>query len=197
MIRAAKKSPQSQSSKSSSPKVIDNCSTKAHSSRFQHHAPITLISMTFNWVSGPLAEGLHCYNTAQFFAAHEHWESVWLTAPQPEKTFLQALIQVTVAMHHLTRSNSLGATRLLTAALRKLKPLPPNFANLDVALLRDDIRLALETVAPRADVMDAVILSVAKDPCISAVPNIPAPRIQPTTVVILSEAKDPDTSRTT
>jgi predicted metal-dependent hydrolase len=153
--------------------------------------------MTFNWVSGPLAEGLHCYNTAQFFAAHEHWESVWLTAPQPEKTFLQALIQVTVAMHHLTRSNSLGATRLLTAALRKLKPLPPNFANLDVALLRDDIRLALETVAPRADVMDAVILSVAKDPCISTVPNIPAPRIQPTTVVILSEAKDPDTSRTT
>jgi predicted metal-dependent hydrolase len=103
--------------------------------------------MTFDWTQGPLAEGLRLYNAGDYFTAHEAWESVWLTAPQPEKLFLQALIQVTVAFHHLSRNNPLGATRLLTAALRKLKPLPPNFANLDVALLRDDIRAHLHTLA--------------------------------------------------
>jgi predicted metal-dependent hydrolase len=102
--------------------------------------------MTFNWSTGPLAEGLRCYNSAEFFNAHEHWESVWLTTPQPEKAFLQALIQVTVAMHHYSRGNHLGATRLLTAALRKLDPLPPHFASLNVSLLRHDIQTSLQTL---------------------------------------------------
>jgi hypothetical protein len=103
--------------------------------------------MIFDWTQGPLAQGLRDYNAANFFAAHEAWESVWLTAPQPEKLFLQALIQVTVAFHHLQRSNPLGATRLLTAALRKLSPYPPNFATLNVTLLRDDIRTRLQSLA--------------------------------------------------
>jgi hypothetical protein len=99
--------------------------------------------MTFDWTHGPLADGLRDYNSGEYFAAHEAWESVWLRAPQPEKLFLQALIQVTVAMHHLTQSNPLGATRLLTAALAKLEPYPPGFATLNVPLLRDDIRAHL------------------------------------------------------
>jgi predicted metal-dependent hydrolase len=103
--------------------------------------------MTLDWNHGPLAEGLRLYNAADFFHAHEAWESVWLTAPQPEKLFLQALIQTTVALHHFSRNNLLGATRLLTAALRKLEPYAPDFANLDVALLRDDIRGCLAILA--------------------------------------------------
>ena len=50
-------------------------------------------------------------------------------------------------MHHLSRNNSLGATRLLTAALRKLEPYAPSFANINVTLLRDDIRDRLHTLA--------------------------------------------------
>jgi predicted metal-dependent hydrolase len=96
--------------------------------------------MTFDWSRGALATGLGHYNAGEFFAAHEAWESVWLTAPQPEKMFLQALIQVTVALHHLQRSNSLGATRLLTAALGKLEPYPTGFGGISTTLLCDDIR---------------------------------------------------------
>ena len=103
--------------------------------------------MTFDWSNGPLAQGLRHYNAAEFFAAHESWESVWLPAPQPEKLFLQALIQVTVALHHLQRNNLIGATRLLTAALRKLSTYAPTFATLDVALLCDDIRASLKRLA--------------------------------------------------
>jgi hypothetical protein len=103
--------------------------------------------MTLDWTGGHLAECLRLYDAADFFHAHEAWESVWLTAPQPEKLFLQALIQTTVALHHFSRNNLLGATRLLTAALRKLEPYPPDFANLDVAQLRNDIRACLVLLA--------------------------------------------------
>ena len=103
--------------------------------------------MTLDWTRGPLAEGLRLYNAAEYFAAHEAWETVWLTSPEPQKLFLQALIQVTAAFHHLQRSNPLGATRLLTAALRKLEPYPPNFATLNVALLRDDILSHLQSLS--------------------------------------------------
>jgi len=102
--------------------------------------------MTFDWTHGPLAEGLHDYNIGEFFAAHEAWESVWLTAPQPEKTFLQGLIQVTVAFHHLYRNNSLGTQRLLHSALRKLETYPPNFCGIDVTLLCNDIRKGLKSL---------------------------------------------------
>ncbi|MGA1981381.1 MAG: DUF309 domain-containing protein [Acidobacteriaceae bacterium] len=103
--------------------------------------------MTFDWTHGPLADGLRHYNAGEFFAAHEAWESVWLHAPQPEKTFLQGLIQVTVAFHHLQRSNPLGATRLLTAALRKLSPHSPNFCGIATTPLCDDIRAHLQTLS--------------------------------------------------
>jgi predicted metal-dependent hydrolase len=106
--------------------------------------------MTFDWTHGPLAKGLRHYNATEFFAAHEDWESIWLNAPQPEKTFLQALIQVTVALHHMQRGNPLGTTRLLTAALRKLEAYTDDYANIAVTLLRDDIadRLQLLTADP-------------------------------------------------
>ena len=102
--------------------------------------------MTFDWTHGPLAEGLRDYNSARFFDAHEAWESVWLHAPQPEKLFLQALIQVTVAFHHLQRNNFLGATRLLNAALRKLEPYPSDFGGLAIPLLCDDLRACLHAL---------------------------------------------------
>src|ERR1035441_564655 len=67
--------------------------------------------MEFDWTRGALAEGLRCYAAGEFFAAHEAWESVWLTAPQPEKTFLQGVIQVAAALEHQRRNNSLGIAR--------------------------------------------------------------------------------------
>jgi predicted metal-dependent hydrolase len=107
--------------------------------------------MTFDWTAGPLAEGLHLYNSGEYFTAHEAWETVWLSAPEPERTFLQALIQVTAAFEHLNRNNNqLGATRLLTAALRRLEPYPVHFGNIDVALLRADMRDHLNSLAAHA-----------------------------------------------
>jgi predicted metal-dependent hydrolase len=96
--------------------------------------------MKLDWTEGPLAEGLRLYDAGEFFTAHEAWESVWLGSPEPEKTFLQGLIQVTAAFHHLQRNNPLGALLLLQAALRRLDRYPEAFGDISVTLLCDDIR---------------------------------------------------------
>src|SRR5260370_8324246 len=96
--------------------------------------------MKFDWSEGALAEGLRLYEAGQFFTAHEVWESVWLGAPEPEKTFLQGLIQVTAAFHHLQRDNRLGTVSLFQSALRRLDLYPASFLDISVAVLCGDIR---------------------------------------------------------
>lgn len=94
----------------------------------------------FDWTTGSLAEGLHCYRTQQFFEAHEHWESVWLTLREPEKSFLQSLVQISAAFHHLRRGNRVGAISLLTRALRRLDRCPASFCGVGVAKIREQVR---------------------------------------------------------
>jgi predicted metal-dependent hydrolase len=102
--------------------------------------------MKFDWTEGDLAEGLRLYEAGEFFTAHEAWETVWLASPEPEKTFLQGVIQVTAAFHHLRRNNSLGTTLLLQAALGRLDRYPSDFGGISVALLCQDIRECLRTL---------------------------------------------------
>ena len=102
--------------------------------------------MKFDWSEGALAEGLRLYEAGEFFTAHEAWESVWLGAPEPEKTFLQGLIQVTAAFHHLQRNNPLGTMLLLQAALRRLDRYPAGFGGISVTVLCHDIRERLRTL---------------------------------------------------
>lgn len=102
--------------------------------------------MKFDWTQGALAEGLRLYDAGKFFAAHEAWESVWLGLQEPEKTFLQGLIQVTAAFHHLQRNNRLGTAQLLQAALRRLEAYPASFGGISVTLLCNDIRERLQVL---------------------------------------------------
>lgn len=96
--------------------------------------------MKFDWYQGPLAKGLRLYEAGEFFTAHEEWEIVWLSSPEPEKTFLQGLIQVTAAFHHLRRDNRLGTVLLLQAALRRLDLYPASFGGISVEPLCIEIR---------------------------------------------------------
>jgi predicted metal-dependent hydrolase len=102
--------------------------------------------MEFDWTQGALAEGLRRYNAGDFFAAHEAWETVWLEAHEPDKTFLQGLIQVTAAFHHLRHNNPVGAGRLLHAALRRLELYPAWFGGISVTTLCTDIRERIQAL---------------------------------------------------
>lgn len=103
--------------------------------------------MSLNWSSGALAEGLRCYRNEEFFLAHEHWEGIWLNCEEPEKTFLQALIQITAAFHHMQRGNRVGTASLLRAALRRLDSYPSQYGGLAVEAIRESVRTCLEALA--------------------------------------------------
>jgi len=103
-------------------------------------------TMTLDWTTGALAEGLRRYRNEEFFLAHEHWEEIWLKCEEPDKTFLQALIQTTAAFHHLQQKNHAGAMSLLRAALRRLDPFPSVYSGIEVDPLRQSIRIWLDTL---------------------------------------------------
>jgi len=102
--------------------------------------------MALDWEHGGLAEGLRCYRSREFFLAHEHWESVWLGSAEPEKTFLQALIQIAAAFHHLGRGNPPGAASLLARALHRLDAYPADFGSLHVDSIRQSISTWLKAL---------------------------------------------------
>jgi len=120
--------------------------------------------MEFDWTQGALAEGLRRYNAGDYFIAHEAWETVWLEAHEPDKTFLQGLIQVTAAFHHFRRNNLVGTGRLLHAALRRLELYPACFGGISVTTLCSDIReriQALDADEPTLELARARMLPVA------------------------------------
>lgn len=102
--------------------------------------------MKLDWSHGELAAGLLCYQKEEFFLAHEHWEGVWLRCAGPEKSFLQAIIQIAAAFHHLQRGNRLGTESLLRAALLRLDLLPSDFDGLSLNPLRQSVRAWLQAL---------------------------------------------------
>jgi predicted metal-dependent hydrolase len=83
-------------------------------------------------------KGIALFNARKFFESHEVWEELWLVEPEPEKTFLQGLIQLAAACHHHGRGNRRGAQSLLAAGLAKLGRFPDDHRGIAVAKLRAD-----------------------------------------------------------
>jgi predicted metal-dependent hydrolase len=79
------------------------------------------------------AEGVGHFNRLEFWEAHESWETIWLVAQSDVEQFLQGLIQVAAAYHHVKRGTIRGAIRLFEAGLRRLEPFPPGYCDLDRA----------------------------------------------------------------
>jgi predicted metal-dependent hydrolase len=103
-------------------------------------------TVAFDWTKGALADGLRCYRNQEFWVAHEHWEAVWLKSDEPDKTFLQAIIQVTAAFHHLQKGNLIGHASLLERALGRLNRFPPSYGGIEVEALRESIRQWLQAL---------------------------------------------------
>lgn len=85
-------------------------------------------------------EGLAHFNAKKFFEAHEFWEEIWLVEREPEKTFLQGLIQVAAAFHHRQRGNPEGVELLLAAGIVKLLRFPEDHRGLAIGELRENAK---------------------------------------------------------
>ena len=75
--------------------------------------------------------GLDHFNAGEFWDAHESWEAIWLEAESDVHLFLQGLIQLAAAYHHVQRGTFPGGLRLFDAALRKLEAFPKRWCGID------------------------------------------------------------------
>lgn len=78
-----------------------------------------------------LLAGIDRFNRLEFWEAHEAWEELWLQAESDVRQFLQGLIQLAAAYHHVKRGTFPGGVRLFEAGLRKLRPFPPLYCGID------------------------------------------------------------------
>ena len=79
--------------------------------------------------------GIALFNHQEYFDAHEVLEDVWRGAPEPERKFLQGLIQLAVAFHHFSTGNRIGARSLLARGSRNLAAYPDPHQGLSLAPL--------------------------------------------------------------
>jgi predicted metal-dependent hydrolase len=90
--------------------------------------------------------GVEEFNRREFYEAHETLEAIWLKAPEPEKTFLQGIIQVSCAFHHYVRGNRAGAESLMRRGLEKLEWFPAGYGKIKLQPLREEVRWWLEEI---------------------------------------------------
>ena len=93
-------------------------------------------------------EGIALFNRGEFFECHEVLEAVWLEASGDDRLFLQGLIQVAVAFHHLRRGNFAGSHRLLRAGVDKLSRFTAESSPINTAEV-------LQILAPLPDQIEA------------------------------------------
>jgi predicted metal-dependent hydrolase len=76
--------------------------------------------------------GIELFNQRRFFECHEAWEELWVGELGARRQFFKGLIQAAVALHHLTRGNHHGATKLQASSQKYLEPYRPRYCGLDV-----------------------------------------------------------------
>ncbi len=84
-----------------------------------------------------LEEGIAFFNAGKFFEAHEALEDVWRAMQGPDRDWLQAVIQVAVALHHHSTGNLAGARSVLARASATLAHAPDDFLKIDIPALRE------------------------------------------------------------
>jgi predicted metal-dependent hydrolase len=87
-----------------------------------------------------LRQGVEEFNRAYFFEAHETLEDLWRETSGPLRPFYQGLIQLAVALYHLSHGNRRGALNLLGKGLDKLAAFQPACQSIDVDSLCREAR---------------------------------------------------------
>lgn len=93
-----------------------------------------------------LRQGVEEFNRAYFFEAHETLEDLWRETSGPLRLFYQGLIQLAVALYHLSNGNRRGALNLLGKGLDKLETFQPTCQCIDVDTLCHEARAWLDRV---------------------------------------------------
>jgi uncharacterized protein len=77
-------------------------------------------------------QGVEQFNSGQFYACHDTLEALWIEASEPEKSFYQGVLQIAVALYHLSNRNWTGAVILLGEGSNRLRRYPSTYSGIDV-----------------------------------------------------------------
>lgn len=80
-----------------------------------------------------LGKGILLFKHHLFFEVHEVLEAQWSRETGDAKQFLQGIIQIAVAFHHLENQNLRGALSLLHDGIEKIAPYRPAFLGVELA----------------------------------------------------------------
>lgn len=98
-----------------------------------------------------LRKAVQLFNGQLFFEVHEVLEDQWKQEEGEVRRFLQGLIQIAVAFHHLGNCNFRGAIALLHDGLGKIRPSQPEFLGIELQQFVARLRLCqqeLQTLGP-------------------------------------------------
>lgn len=83
-------------------------------------------------------QGVEQFNQGQFYDCHDTLEALWMEAMEPDKSFYQGVLQIAVALYHLSNQNARGAMILLGEGLNRLRRYQPAYSGIDVSELVED-----------------------------------------------------------
>lgn len=95
--------------------------------------------------------GVAQFNQRQFYDCHDTLEAIWMEAPESQRAFYQGILQIGVALYHLSNQNLRGAMILLGEGVNRLRRYHPSYAGIDVDQLMDqslDLLTLLQQTPP-------------------------------------------------
>jgi hypothetical protein len=91
-------------------------------------------------------QGVEQFNQGQFYDCHDTLEALWMESGEPDKTFYQGVLQIAVALYHLSNRNARGAMILLGEGMNRLRRYEPVYSGIDVSNLVDESESLLATL---------------------------------------------------
>ena len=85
-----------------------------------------------------MADGRAAFNRGEYYEAHEFWEAVWDELDDPERSWVQGMIQIATGLHKLLGGRADVCLRLLGSGLGKLTGAPDVLWGVAAGTLRAD-----------------------------------------------------------
>lgn len=108
-----------------------------------------------------LDAGAADFDARRFFDAHERWEEVWDEADDPERRWIQGMIQVATGLHKLAAGRPDVCHTLLGKAAAKLADAPEAWEGFQVARLGREAS-ALRAAIERGERPDPGVLPLGR-----------------------------------
>ncbi|MGL5080537.1 MAG: DUF309 domain-containing protein [Microcoleaceae cyanobacterium] len=86
-------------------------------------------------IPGEFWQGIEEFNRGDFYACHDTLEALWMEATEPEKRFYQGVLQIAVALYHLSNQNWRGTVMLLGEGIHRLDYYQPDYSGINVESL--------------------------------------------------------------